>query len=281
MVRNAPKLWPADPSKRARTRPAGAAEPTAFAIAPPRRAPIDAVGVRDLVRGLDEPRTADRGLALGEEQRSEPVSLVRHGLPDVAGMPLPRRDEERGEVERVGGRVAGAALPEQVDPADGLVERPQAEPREVLAHVERDEPQVRLHHLGRARELRAQLGALAGDPDRARVEVARAHHQAALGEEERGAERELVRAEQRRDDDVAAGLEAAVDAHAHAAAEAVRDERLLRLGEPELPRRAGVLDRRQRARARAAVRARDVDDVGVRLRDAGRDHARRRPRRRA
>ncbi len=39
-VRNAPKLWPAEPSKRARTRPAGGTPPTAFAMAPPRRAPI-------------------------------------------------------------------------------------------------------------------------------------------------------------------------------------------------------------------------------------------------
>ena len=89
--------------------------------------------------------------------------------------------------------------------------------------------------------------------------MARAHHQAALGEQQRRAERVLVGAEQRRDDDVAAGLEAAVDAQPHAAAQAVRDERLLRLGEPELPGSAGVLDRRQRARAGAAVGAGDVD----------------------
>ena len=54
-----------------------------------------AVRVRDLVRGLDEPRAADRGLALGEEQRAEPVALVRDGLADVAGVPLPRPGEER------------------------------------------------------------------------------------------------------------------------------------------------------------------------------------------
>jgi hypothetical protein len=148
-------------------------------------------------------------------------------------------------------------------------------------NLERDEAEVRLDHLRRPGELLAQLGPLARDPHRARVQVARAHHQAALGEQQRRAERELVRAEQRGDDDVAPGLEAAVDAHAHAAAQAVRDERLLRLGEPELPRRARVLDRRQRARAGAAVGARDVDDVGERLRDAGRDRRRRPPRRRA
>ena len=143
----------------------------------------------------------------------------------------------------------------------------------MLADLERDEPEVGLDHLRRAGELRAELGPLARDPHGAGIEVARAHHQAALGEEQRCPERELVGTEQRGDEDVAAGLEAAVDPHPDPAAEAVGDERLLRLGEPELPRRARVLDRGQRARARAAVRTRDVDDVRVRLGHAGGDDA--------
>ena len=103
--------------------------------------------------------------------------------------------------------------------------------------------------------------------------MARAHHQAALGEEERGPERELVGAEQGGDHDVAPGLEASVDTDANAAAKPVRDERLLRLGETELPRSARVLDRGQRARPGAAVGAGDVDDVRVGLGHAGGDHA--------
>src|SRR5690606_10695858 len=51
-------------------------------------------------------------------------------------------------------------------------------------------------------------------------------------------------------------------------AHAVEHERLLRLGEAELPRRARVLQRVQRARARAAVVARHEDHVAQRLRDA-------------
>ena len=58
-----------------------------------------------------------------------------------------------------------------------------------------------------------------------------------------------------------------------AAAQAVQHQRLLRLGEAELPGRAGVLDRRQRRSAGAAVVAGDHDVVGVRLGDAGRDRA--------
>ena len=62
--------------------------------------------------------------------------------------------------------------------------------------------------------------------------------------------------EQRGDDDVAAGLELAVDLHGDAVAQAVEQQRLLHLGEPELPRRAGVLEARERRGAGAAVVAR-------------------------
>ena len=74
-------------------------------------------------------------------------------------------------------------------------------------------------------------------------------------------------------DDVAAGLELAVDLHDDPVAQAVEQQRLLGLGEAELPRRAGVLERGQRRRAGAAVVAGDQHDVGVRLGDARRDRA--------
>ena len=89
----------------------------------------------------------------------------------------------------------------------------------------------------------------------------------------RGGEAELLGAEQRGDDDVAAGLELAVDLHDDAVAQAVEHEGLLGLGEAELPRGTGVLERVERARAGAAVVAGDQHDVGVRLGDAGRDRA--------
>ena len=74
-------------------------------------------------------------------------------------------------------------------------------------------------------------------------------------------------------DDVAAGLQLAVGLHDDAIAQAVEQQRLLRLGEAELPRRAGVLQRRERRRARAAVVAGDQHHVGLRLADAGGDRA--------
>ena len=119
----------------------------------------------------------------------------------------------------------------------------------------------------------AQLGVLRRDADRAGVEVADAHHDAAGDDQRSGGEAELLGAEQRGDDDVAAGLELAVDLHDDPVAQAVEHERLLGLGEAELPRRAGVLERGERRGAGAAVVARDEDDVGVRLGDAGGDRA--------
>ena len=92
-------------------------------------------------------------------------------------------------------------------------------------------------------------------------------------DQRRGGEAELLGAEQRGDDHVAAGLELAVGLHDDPVAQPVEQQRLLGLGQAELPRRAGVLERGQRRRAGAAVVAGDQDDVGVRLGDARRDRA--------
>src|ERR1019366_9755342 len=50
-------------------------------------------------------------------------------------------------------------------------------------------------------------------PDRAGVEVAGAHHDAAAGDQRRGPEAHLIRPEHRRDRDVAPGLQLTVDLH--------------------------------------------------------------------
>ena len=59
---------------------------------------------------------------------------------------------------------------------------------------------------------------------------------AARHDERRGGEAELLGAEQRGDDDVAAGLQLAVGLHDDAVAQAVEQQRLLGLGQAELPR---------------------------------------------
>ncbi len=162
---------------------------------------------------------------------------------------------------------------EQVDAADGLVERAQPERGQQLAHLLGDVLEEGLDELGLAAELGAQRRVLGGDADRAGVEVADAHHDAARDHQRRRGEAVLLGAEQRADDDVAARLQLPVHLHHDAVAQAVHQQRLLGLGQPDLPGDAGVLQRGQRRRAGAAVVARDQHDVGVRLGHPGRHRA--------
>ena len=67
-------------------------------------------------------------------------------------------------------------------------------------------------------ELCAQRRVLRGDADRAGVQVALAHHDAAHGDQRHGGKTELLGAQQRSDGDVASGLQLAVSLYAHAAA---------------------------------------------------------------
>ena len=120
--------------------------------------------------------------------------------------------------------------------ADHLVEGAEAERGHDLAHLLGDEEEVVDGVLGLALELGAQHRVLRGDADRAGVEVALAHHDAAERDQRRGREAELVGAEQRADDHVAARAHAAVDLHGDAAAQPVGDQRLVRLGKADLPR---------------------------------------------
>ena len=110
--------------------------------------------------------------------------------------------------------------------------------------------------LGLAGEALAQHRVLGGDADRAGVEMALAHHDAAGRDQRRGGETEFVGAKQRADHDVAAGADAAVDLHGDASAQPVGDQRLMRLGKADFPRRAGMLDRSERRRAGAALDSR-------------------------
>ena len=73
-------------------------------------------------------------------------------------------------------------------------------------------------------------------PDRAGVQVADAHHDAARHHQRGGGEAELLGAEQRGDDHVAAGLQLAVGLDDDPVAQAVAQQRLLGLGQAELPR---------------------------------------------
>ena len=162
---------------------------------------------------------------------------------------------------------------ERVGAADHFVDRAETELRHDFAHFLRDEVHEVHDVLGIAGEVLAQLRVLRRDADRAGVQMADAHHDAAERDERRGGETEFLRAEQRGDDHVAPGLQLAVRLDADAAAQIVQHERLVRFGEAEFPRHARVFDRGQRRRARAAVVTADQHHVRVRFGDAGGDGA--------
>ena len=100
-----------------------------------------------------------------------------------------------------------------------------------------------------------------------------AHHDAAERDERRGRKTELFGAEERRDRDVAAGLQLTVGLQHHARAQVVHHERLVRFGDAEFPRHAGVFDRRQRRCTGAAGVAGNDQVIRARLRNAGCDRA--------
>ncbi len=155
-----------------------------------------------------------------------------------------------------------------VRPADHFVHTAEAHLGHPLARLLGDEEEKVDDILRRAREFPAQHRILRGDAHRAGVQVAFAHHDAAQRHQRSGGEAELLRAQQRGDNDVPSGLQLAVRLHDDAAAQLVEHQHLLRFGEPQLPRHARMLDRCERRRARASVVPADQHHVGMRLRHA-------------
>ena len=164
--------------------------------------------------------------------------------------------------------IDGRLRVEHVDAADHFVDGAEAEFRHVLANLLGDEEKEIDDVLGLSLELLAQHGILRRDADRAGVEMALAHHDAAHRDQRGRGETEFFGAEQSSNHDVAAGLQFAVGLNANAAAQIVQQQNLLRLGQAEFPRNAGVLDRTQRRSSGAAAVAADEDDVGVSFRNA-------------
>ena len=230
-----------------------------------------AVQVHDVALDHDRLARPDRLASLvGQAQGVERLAL-RHGRRVVAGQ-LARL----GGVGQEGGEVDAMRLPvgqrlarlDQVDPADELLEAPHPHLREELADLLGDHEEVVHDVLGLAVEAAAKLRVLARDPHRARVQVADAHHDAARRDQRGGREAELVGAQERGDQHVAAGAHLTVDLQDDPRAQVVLQQGLLGLGQADLPRHPGRLDRRQRRGAGAAVVARDHHVIG-----AGLDHA--------
>ncbi len=179
--------------------------------------------------------------------------------------------EHRGEIDPLRLPVLHVrALREAIHAANHFVDFSEAQFRHDQAQVFGNVEQEINHVLGLAREFLAQLRILRRDAHRASIQVAFAHHDAAHGDQRRGGKSEFLGAQQRGDRDVAPGLQLAVHLHAHAAAQIVHHQDLLRLGKPEFPGNSRVADRADRRSAGPAIVAADEDHIGMRL-----GHARR------
>ena len=130
----------------------------------------------------------------------------------------------------------GAAHFEPVRAADHFVDRAKAQLGHMLAHFLRDEAHEVHHVRGIAGKFFAQLGVLRGHADRASVEMANPHHDAAERHQRRRRKAEFFRAEQRGNDHVAPGLELAVGFHGDAAAQIIEHERLMRFRQAQAPK---------------------------------------------
>ncbi len=94
--------------------------------------------------------------------------------------------------------------------ADSLVEGAEAQLRHVFPNLFGDEHEEVLDELGLAGETLPQQRVLGGHADRAGVQVAHPHHDAAGHHQRGGGEAEFLGAEQRTDHHVATRLELAV-----------------------------------------------------------------------
>ena len=182
--------------------------------------------------------------------------------------------EDGREIQPLGLPVLdGLVEAEPLDAADHVLELAEAQFGHDAADVLGHEGQEADDILGLAVEPLPQIGVLRGDAHRAGAEVALPHQDAAQRDQGRRAEAEPLGAQQGADHHVAAGPHLAVALHEDAVAEAVQDQRLLGLGQADLPGRAGMLDRRQRAGPGAAVVAADQHFVGIALGHARRHRA--------
>ena len=165
-----------------------------------------------------------------------------------------RSDEDRRQIEPIRLPMLNCTVHvEQFAMTDGIFKTAKAELCQVFTHFLREELEEVDDELRLATKPRAQCRILRRDTDRAGVKVADTHQNAAGDNERRRREAVLFCAEQRADYHVTTGLHLAVHLHDNAIAHAVQHERLLSLGEAELPRCPSVLKGIKWARPCATV----------------------------
>ena len=162
---------------------------------------------------------------------------------------------------------------EPVDAPDHLGDGMKTHRRHDLAQFLGNEEEIVDDMLRRAGEALAQNRVLRRNADRTGVEMALAHHQAARGNQRRRGKAEFVRAQKRRDCDIAPGAHSAVHLHGNAPAKSVEHQGLLGFRQADFPRAPGMGGRGQRRRPGAAVETRNRHMIGSAFGDARRHRA--------
>ena len=121
---------------------------------------------------------------------------------------------------------------EQIRAARNLIERTQAQFGQQRAHVLGHVPEVVDESLRLIRETQTQVFPLGCDSDRTGVQMALAGHHTGQRDQRRRPESKLIRAQDRRHHHVASRLHPSVGAQAHALAETVGQQSLVRFGQP-------------------------------------------------
>ena len=175
---------------------------------------------------------------------------------------------------RARGDMRGRSIDrETVGTADHLVHGTEAELRHVLAHLLCDEAHEVHDVLRLAREALAEDVVLGSDAERTGILVADTHHHAAEADERGCREAILLRTEQCGDDDVAAGHQLTIGLELDTVTKPVLDQRMVRLGDAELPRETRMVDRGHRCCTGTSIVAGHEDDLCTGLRNTTRDGA--------
>ena len=198
----------------------------------------------------------------------QPISLC----PDTSHCTPVRRirgTQDRAEVQPsclpVLNSLAGG---EQIRPPNHFVERSESESRHQLADIFGYEEHVAAQMLWGARKSLAEFGILCGNTNRARAMMALAHEDTPERHQGSSAESKSLGPKQSRNNDISPGPELPIHLDHDPVAQGVHNQRLLCLGQPQLPRNSGVLDAAQRTCARTAVIPGDEHLISAGLGDA-------------
>ena len=118
----------------------------------------------------------------------------------------------------------------------------EAQLRHDLAQLFGDEEEVIHHMLGLAGELASENGVLGGNPNRAGVQMAFAHHDATFDHQRCCGKAKLIGTEQGGDGHIATCFHLPIRLHTNAVSEPIHHQGLLRFGQSNLPRASSVLD---------------------------------------